>query len=671
MTGIFQEQIAAAIGRVEAIQRGKPLLGPLNDVIVELRKAATTHGEWETAKAALVAFFDQRNRNRDLPAGQFRNMLDQAEHVPLRSNGHMGDVNANASPNGRAAEAPSPNTASIPFMVTSVMKQRLRDLGHTDDKIHEMTPAEAWALLSPAGIGGDANQMSGDRRAPEPEPEAKPKPRDVNDILRQQGEDAVRDAFDKAVINDAVPSSPAQRNESGKGPSKRNATAIAAALAGIKTATTLQTMKFPLLKYVVPGLLVEGCVLLAGKPKAGKSWFSYDVALAVGSGRFCLGDKKCEQGGVLYLALEDNDRRLQDRATKLLPTFGDKWPERFEYQTQWPRADEGGIEAIDQWCEAHPEARLVVIDVLAAFRAPSTNKTNAYDQDYAAVSQLQKLAARRAIAIIIVHHTRKGASEDPVEEISGTLGLGGGVDAFLILKRKGSTGTLIGRGRDIEDHDLGLLFSKETCRWTILGEAADVQRSEQQARVLVALDGANEGLSTSEIISLAHLVSRGSADVLLSKMVNDGQIERVKRGVYGLPGTTTSKVSKIDKITKKEKKYEENPTKHHTSDLSPQSNTSKPDHSAALEFLTWALTPGRRLVRDIEAQARTEGLLGERQRINNSNSLQDAKRTLKVVVEREGFGSQVYWRLPEHEQEPAAQIDGDPAPQAPEPEGGQ
>src|SRR5215471_989351 len=262
----------------------------------------------------------------------------------------------------------------------------------------------------------------------EPEPPAassgaksQSKPRDINDFHVEHGADAVRDVFDKAVTEDPASTRSSPRlDESGTIPNKRNAAAIAAALAGIKTATTLQTMTFPLLKYIVPGLIVEGCVLLAGKPKAGKSWFSYDVALAVASGRFCLGDKKCEEGDVLYLALEDNDRRLQSRATKLLPTFAGIWPERFNFQTHWPRANEGGIEAIDQWCEAHPGARLVVIDVLAAFRAPSTNKTNAYDQDYAAVSQLQKLAARRAITIIIVHHTRKGVSEDPVEEISGT-----------------------------------------------------------------------------------------------------------------------------------------------------------------------------------------------------------------------------------------------------------
>ena len=114
-------------------------------------------------------------------------------------------------------------------------------------------------------------------------------------------------------------------------------------LADIKTATSLQFMTFAALKYIVPDLIVEGCVLLAGKPKAGKSWFVLDIGLAVACGGYRLGDKKCEQGDVLYLALEEADRRLQRRITKLLPTFGDKWPERFQYVTIWPRADEGGI----------------------------------------------------------------------------------------------------------------------------------------------------------------------------------------------------------------------------------------------------------------------------------------------------------------------------------------
>ena len=57
-----------------------------------------------------------------------------------------------------------------------------------------------------------------------------------------------------------------------------------------------------------PPFIPEGCTILAGRPKIGKSW----LMLAVGL------DVACEGGDVLYLALEDNERRLQTRMAKLL-----------------------------------------------------------------------------------------------------------------------------------------------------------------------------------------------------------------------------------------------------------------------------------------------------------------------------------------------------------------
>jgi hypothetical protein len=280
-----------------------------------------------------------------------------------------------------------------------------------------------------------------------------------------------------------------------------------------------------------------------------KSWLAYDIGLAVASGRYCLGERKCVEGDVLYLALEDGERRLQSRATKLLPTFTGKWPDRFHYQTKWPRANQGGIDAIDKWCEAHPEARLVVIDVLAKFRAPTTGK-NVYAEDYSAVSALQELASRRLITILVIHHTRKGVSDDPVEEISGTLGLGGGADAFLILKwSKSEVATLIGRGRDTEDIDLALEFNKETCRWTILGEAAEVQRSKQRGRILVALEDAGAaGLSPKEVAGAVEELTHDNAKQTLRRMAMSGEIKSDGKGRYfhnssAKPGETVSPVS--------------------------------------------------------------------------------------------------------------------------------
>ncbi|HKG74907.1 MAG TPA: AAA family ATPase, partial [Aestuariivirgaceae bacterium] len=119
--------------------------------------------------------------------------------------------------------------------------------------------------------------------------------------------------------------------------------------------------------YVVPGYFVEGCTLFAGRPKLGKSWLCLEVGLAVASGSTCLGGLECGQGDVLYLALEDNERRLQRRIEKLLGR-AQEWPEAFHYATEWPRAAEGS-EAIRAWLKRAKSPRLVVVDVLMMYRA--------------------------------------------------------------------------------------------------------------------------------------------------------------------------------------------------------------------------------------------------------------------------------------------------------------
>jgi RecA-family ATPase len=113
------------------------------------------------------------------------------------------------------------------------------------------------------------------------------------------------------------------------------------------------------------------------------------------------------QGDVLYLALEDGPRRLQRRITKLLPSFSGSWPSSFKIATEWPRADQGGLDDIEQWLRAATTPRLVTIDTLAQFRKLSNGRGQVYADDYAAIAGLQKLAQKYDIAIIIVHHDRK------------------------------------------------------------------------------------------------------------------------------------------------------------------------------------------------------------------------------------------------------------------------
>jgi hypothetical protein len=215
-------------------------------------------------------------------------------------------------------------------------------------------------------------------------------------------------------------------------------------------ADVLQKENFPPLAYLLPGLLPEGLCLLVSRPKLGKSWLALDIAIATAAGRFVLGTLKPQvTGEVLYLALEDGRRRLQRRLSKLLPTFNGTWPPGLTFTCEWPRSDQGGLADIEGWIkdalekDKHP--RLIVVDTLALFRKLASGK-QAYQEDYTAVAELQKLASKYNITVIVVHHDRKSEADDVFDTVSGTLGLTGAADTIAILKREAGAVTFHVRG---------------------------------------------------------------------------------------------------------------------------------------------------------------------------------------------------------------------------------
>lgn len=300
------------------------------------------------------------------------------------------------------------------------------------------------------------------------------------------------------------------------------------------SASDLKVREFSPVKFVLAGYISEGITIFAGKPKIGKSWLLYDVCLACTSDRFVLGDIKPVQGDVLYLALEDSHRRLKKRLQKLLP-FGE-WPARLTLTTQWRRADEGGIKDIEEWCDGTRDPVLIVIDTLERFRPVAKSHTAAYSNDYVAISELQKVAHKRGIAIVVIHHVRKMEADDPFDTVSGTNGLTGAADTILVLKRQAGNVTLHARGRDIEEKETACQFSKDTCRWTLLGDAAAVHTSSERSAVIEALRVADAaGMHILEVMAATGRRDRNALDQLLYKMHRDGELVRVKRGVYSLP----------------------------------------------------------------------------------------------------------------------------------------
>ena len=286
-------------------------------------------------------------------------------------------------------------------------------------------------------------------------------------------------------------------------------------------------------KWAVPDLIPEGLSLLAGRPKAGKSWLALDFAIAVAGGTVAMGNVPCDPGPVLYLALEDTLRRLQNRLKAVLQ--GQPAPAALQVTTQWKLANEGGIEQLRKWLVNNREAKLVLIDTLQKIRGTRDRYAGIYEDDYRIVGEFKKLADEFTVPIVMLHHVNKIGNSDPLMAVSGTAGLTGSADTVLVLARepKATTGTLYVRGRDVNEDEIALQFDEKTGKWLKLGKGDDFRISE--ARRLIVRTLIDLGPLFSNEIVLAIGKKSNNVRFLLHKMHKDGDLSKLPNGKYYVP----------------------------------------------------------------------------------------------------------------------------------------
>jgi hypothetical protein len=300
------------------------------------------------------------------------------------------------------------------------------------------------------------------------------------------------------------------------------------------TADDLMTMEFPEPRWAVPGLIAEGVSLLAGPPKVGKSWLSLGLALSIASGHNACERIEVEQGAVLYLALEDTPRRLQTRMGKILGSR--PAPAALTLATTCPPLPQGGEDAIAAWLGKHRDARLVVVDVFAKMRGLSPAGMSAYDADYTAMGHAKRLADTFGVAVVLVHHVRKAASDDFLTEVSGTNGLAGAADATLVLKRsRGHADAVLHvTGRDVDENEYALSFQPTTGTWNLLdGPATDHTLGDTRASILAYLR--THPASQPRDIADATRIGVDLVRRTCSRMAEAGQLHRNSHGLYSPP----------------------------------------------------------------------------------------------------------------------------------------
>jgi AAA domain len=298
------------------------------------------------------------------------------------------------------------------------------------------------------------------------------------------------------------------------------------------SAAELLGTELPPVKWAVPDVLPEGVTILGGKPKMGKSWLALGLGVSIAAGGKAIGKIPTEQGGALYLGLEDNKRRLQRRLKKILA--GRTAPQGLEVYWEWPQLDKGGVEALRAYLRRRPNTRLVVIDTLKKIRPRTGGNRSVYDLDYEALEPLLPLAAECGVAILVVHHLRKLEAGDPLDMISGSTGLTGGVDGALILKRdRGKQdATLVIDGRDIEvPSELALRWDADIASWLLMGEAEEYRISEERRGVVELLRRVGEPMGPKEIADALE-ANYGSLRVILPEMVREGLVNSPTRGKY-------------------------------------------------------------------------------------------------------------------------------------------
>ena len=159
------------------------------------------------------------------------------------------------------------------------------------------------------------------------------------------------------------------------------------------SAQELCDQRFIEVKFLVPGLVPEGVTLLVSRPKMGKSWLLLQIGsgVAAGMSTLAIGDDPPTCGDVLYLSLEDGERRIQRRMTKYFGASRNNWPERLTIASAWRRLDQGALDDLREWCRSVNRPTLIMIDTLKRVRPPKRGGQSDYDADYETFEGLIKL----------------------------------------------------------------------------------------------------------------------------------------------------------------------------------------------------------------------------------------------------------------------------------------
>ena len=308
---------------------------------------------------------------------------------------------------------------------------------------------------------------------------------------------------------------------------------------------TLMKTELPPMKWAVAGILPEGFICLAGRPKAMKSWTALKLVYCVQNGLNFL-DHQTVQGDAIYFGLEDSKRRIKDRVAQM--SFDKLKQPQIVLGGDVPYLSFGYEECLENWIKSKENPRLVVIDTLARIKPRQSKSGTAYDQDNLLMNGIQKLAVQNNLTVLFITHLSKSSQEYSFDKIQGSVGVQGMTDAMWMLDRGdgvNSKASLKGRGRDILDFEYALNWDGDSMSYLYEGNLDIINQNENRREITKAMEDLSKELDQIRPSDVAKFygVPSNSKDGrrmarTMQRMADQFELDRgLKYGTYKLPKT--------------------------------------------------------------------------------------------------------------------------------------
>jgi len=277
--------------------------------------------------------------------------------------------------------------------------------------------------------------------------------------------------------------------------------------------------------WLVEGLIpAKSVVVLAAKPKVGKSTAARSMALAVARGDRWLG-RACAQGPVWYLAFEGRRQDIKMHFQQMDARDEDAIS---IFAGQAPRAV---VREVQQLAECERPA-LIIIDTMQRFlRAKSTDD---YAEMTTRLDTVIGIVKRSGATIMLLHHNGK-AARATLDNVLGSTAIAGSADTVLLLSRTERYRTIRTMQRTGPDlPETVLVLDAQTGHVCLGASPSDVDRDLVGRAILVALRTTGHPLTEAEIESLVEARTKLQRRAL-RELVCREHVSRTGRGGKGDP----------------------------------------------------------------------------------------------------------------------------------------